>query len=380
MYLEFFKLRDFPFRLSPDTEFFYQSKAHARARAYLDYGVWNRDGFTVITGEVGCGKTLLIQKLLADLANSSVLVAKVFQTQLDEVQFLQAVLVDFGINPFNAQKVELLDKLNSFLIESFIALKQPVLIVDDAHNLSIPVLEEIRMLSGLETQKEKVLHVILVGQPQLNALLESPELEQLLQRVRLRYHIKPLTTEETADYIAHRLRVAGREDNSLFAPETLPLIYKYTGGVPRLINMLCDTALVCAYADEQPLVNTQTIATAVEELQWEPYAKRQSSSSASRRGAGAPPRGRAAANGGASETTVPERLLAHVGQRLNQLDTLAPTMALLSDRMASIQALLQDIATTLKKASGDNELSAARHIPSASAASAVVRPLMSEKK
>lgn len=344
MYLEFFGLRDFPFRLSPDTEFFYQSKAHTRAKAYLDYGVWNRDGFTVITGEVGCGKTLLIQKLLADLANSSVLVAKVFQTQLDEVQFLQAVLVDFGINPFNAQKVELLDKLNTFLIENFIALKQPVLIVDDAHNLSVSVLEEIRLLSGLETHKEKVLHVILVGQPQLNVLLESPELEQLLQRVRLRYHIKPLTSEETADYIAHRLRVAGRNDNALFAPQALPVIYKYTGGVPRLINMLCDTALVCAYADAQSQVGVETIMAAVEELQWSPYTKRQNEHSRrgtnGMRGQSAPDR-RAPAN----ET---ERLLAHIGQRLNQLDTLAPTMTLLSDRMASIQALLQDIASTLK--------------------------------
>jgi type II secretory pathway predicted ATPase ExeA len=368
MYLEFFRLRDFPFRLSPDTDFFYLSKAHARAKAYLDYGVWNRDSFTVITGDVGCGKTLLIQKLLADLAGSSVLVAKVFQTQLDEVQFLQAVLVDFGINPFNAQKVELLDKLNTFLIENFIALRQPVLIVDDAHNLSLPVLEEIRLLSGLETQKEKVLHVILVGQPPLNVMLESPELEQLLQRVRLRYHIKPLTAEETADYIAHRLRVAGREEGGLFAPDAMPIIYKYTGGVPRLINMLCDTALVCAYAEQQPQVTAETISDAVEELQWEPYAKRQAFGG----GGAKPARAAKSEKGQAAEG---ERILQHIGQRLNQLDTLAPTLSLISDRMATIESLLRDIAQALRDGARAESREATRH-----SSSSVVRPLVTEKK
>ncbi len=208
MYLEFFKLREFPFRLTPDTEFMYMSEGHSRAKSYMDYTVWNRDWFVVITGEIGTGKTTLIQKLLSEL-EENVLVAKIFQTQLDEVEFLQAVLVEFGLNPFNAKKVELIDMLNTFLIDQFHKEKQLVLIVDDAHNLNPKVLEEIRMLSGLETQKEKVLHVILVGQPQLNEMLESPELEQLLQRVRLRYHIKSLSEEDAKAYITHRLRVAG---------------------------------------------------------------------------------------------------------------------------------------------------------------------------
>ncbi len=378
MYLEFFKLRDFPFRLSPDTEFFYQSKAHMRAKAYLDYGVWNRDGFTVITGDVGCGKTLLIQKLLSQLANSTVLVAKVFQTQLDEVQFLQAVLVDFGINPFNAQKVELLDRLNTFLIENFIALKQPLLIVDDAHNLSLPVLEEIRLLSGLETQKEKVLHVILVGQPALNAMLETPELEQLLQRVRLRYHIKPLSAEETADYIIHRLRVAGCDDpDRLFAQDALPLIYQYTGGVPRLVNLLCDTALVCAYAEERPQVSSKTVADAIEELQWVPYAKRQSQAAKSSRATTATVEGRQAkgSSGGARVTACESaQILQGIGQRVRELDTLAPTLALISDRMANIEALLQDIAHVLRGGAQSELRTASR------TSTAVVRPFVPEKK
>src|SRR6266853_1180943 len=160
----------------------------------MDYTVWNREGFVVITGEIGCGKTTLIQKVLSEL-DENVVVAKIFQTQLDEVEFLQAMLVDFGLNPFNAKKVELLDMLNTFLLEQFVQGKQIVLIVDDTHNLSTKVLEEIRMLAGLETRKEKILHVILVGQPQLNEILDRPDMEQLIQRVKLRYDIPPLSEQ-----------------------------------------------------------------------------------------------------------------------------------------------------------------------------------------
>jgi general secretion pathway protein A len=152
MYLKHFGLKAQPFQLTPDIGFLFMSEAHTRAKVYMDYTVWNREGFVVITGEIGCGKTTLIQKLLSEL-NKNVVVAKIFQTQLDEVEFLQAVLVEFGLNPFNAKKVELLDMLNTFLIQHFVQGKQIVLIVDDAHNLSTKVLEEIRMLAGLETRK-----------------------------------------------------------------------------------------------------------------------------------------------------------------------------------------------------------------------------------
>ena len=190
MYLKHFGLKVQPFQLTPDPGFLFMSEAHARAKAYMDYSVWNREGFVVITGEIGCGKTTLIEKLLSQL-DENVVVAKIFQTQLDEVEFLQAMLVDFGLNPFEAKKVELLDMLNTFLLEQFVQGKQIVLIVDDAHNLSTKVLEEIRMLAGLETRKEKILHVILVGQPQLNEILDHPDMEQLIQRVKLRYNIPP---------------------------------------------------------------------------------------------------------------------------------------------------------------------------------------------
>jgi general secretion pathway protein A len=338
MYLEYFALNDYPFRLTPDTDFLYMSEAHARAKAYMDYTVWNRDGFVVITGEVGSGKTTLIQKLLSEL-DDNVLVAKVFQTQLDEVEFLQSVLVEFGLNPFHAKKVELIDMLNTFLVDQFHQGKQLVLVVDDTHNLSPKVLEEIRMLSGLETRKEKVLHVILVGQPQLNELLEAPELEQLLQRVRLRYHIRSLSEADTKAYILHRLKVAGVEGKQLFAPAAFPLIYKYTGGLPRLINTLCDTALVCAYADNQIEVTETVLNGAVEELNWLPYAKRVNQQRLRNR-----PTGKDDYHEALKDHT---RAVIGVGQRMSQLDALVPALHALTGRMSNIENLLRRIAGDL---------------------------------
>ncbi len=273
MYIEFFKLKEQPFQLTPDSDFLYMSHAHTRAMAYMDYSTWNSEGFVVITGGVGAGKTILLKKFLTELT-SNVIVAKIFQTQLDEVEFLQAVLVEFGLNPFRAKKVELMDMLNTFLIENYAAGKQIVLLIDDAQNLSPRVLEEVRMLSCLETNKEKILHIILLGQPELNQVIESSELEQLLQRVRLRFHISSLTESETEQYIDHRMKVAGAKSKKIFSSDVYSAIHRFTGGVPRLINSLCDTALTCAYADDIEKVNVDTIKIAVEELQWVPYSER----------------------------------------------------------------------------------------------------------
>jgi type II secretory pathway predicted ATPase ExeA len=273
MYLEHFQLTAQPFRLTPDIGFLFMSEAHTRAKSYMDYTVWNQEGFVVITGEIGSGKTTLIQKLLSELGED-VLVAKVFQTQLDEVEFLQVVLAEFGLEAFAAKKAELLDMLNGFLLKRFQQRRQIVLIVDDAHNLSMKVLEEIRMLAGLETGKEKVFHVILVGQPQLDEILDHPGMDQLRQRVKLRYRISALNDEEIGAYIRHRLGVVGGKDRTLFPPDTLPLINAYTGGIPRLINTLCDMALTCAYADGLPEVTPDAMESAIKELQWPSYAER----------------------------------------------------------------------------------------------------------
>jgi len=269
-YLQHFKLKEQPFRLTPDPDFLYWSKQHARAKAYMESTIWLADGFVVITGEIGSGKTTLLQSFLAEL-DESIVYAVVSQTQLTPTQFLQAVLTEFGFKPFNKAKVELLDMLNMFLIEQYSNGKKVVLIVDEAQNLSKKVLEEIRLLSGIETHKEKVLRIILAGQPELKETLESPSLKQLVQRVRLRFHIGPLDMNDMRQYIDHRLAVGGRDPNDLFTPKTYDLILRYSGGVPRLINTLCDTALLCAFADEKPVVDVDDIMAAVAELNWKEH-------------------------------------------------------------------------------------------------------------
>jgi len=271
MYLELFKLEELPFRLSPDPQFLYLSKQHARAKAYMESTIWFTDGFVVITGEIGAGKTTLIETFLREL-QTDVMVAQINQTQLTPTAFLQTVLVQFGFSPFNMKKPEVLATLNQFLMDQHDAGRKVLLIVDEAQNLSYRVLEEIRMLSGVETAKEKALRIILAGQPELNEKLNSPDLVQLTQRVRLRFHLTALTKAETMAYIDHRLEVAGAEGRRIFAEETYPIIYKYTGGVPRLINTLCDTCMMAAFGRDQDSVTLADLDAAIRELQWAEFA------------------------------------------------------------------------------------------------------------
>jgi general secretion pathway protein A len=269
-YLQHFNLSAQPFGLTPDPDFIYWSKQHARAKAYMESTIWLADGFVVITGEIGSGKTTLLQSFLSELEDD-VVYAVVSQTQLTPTQFLQAVLTEFGFKPFNKRKVELLDMLNMFMIEQYSNDKKLVLIIDEAQNLSHKVLEEIRLISGIETHKEKVLRIILAGQPELRETLESAGLKQLVQRVRLRFHLGALDLREMQEYIEHRLSVAGCESKDLFADETFRTIHRYSGGVPRLINTLCDTALLCAFADEKTAVDESDLRSAIEELNWKEH-------------------------------------------------------------------------------------------------------------
>ncbi len=273
MYMESFQLREQPFRLSPDPDFLYLSKAHSRAKAYMESTIWFTDGFVVITGEIGSGKTTLIETFLREL-EKDVVVAQITQTQVSPLEFLQSVLVQFGFSPFKMKKVELLATLNTFLIEQYSARRKVVLIVDEAQNLSMSTLEEVRLLSGIETTKEKVLRIILAGQPELNAKLDLPELVQLTQRVRLRFHLSALSPEDTRGYILHRLEVAGSGGREIFTADSHPVIYRYTGGVPRLINTLCETAMMAAFTNDRDVVTSADVEAAVAELRWKEFSER----------------------------------------------------------------------------------------------------------
>lgn len=275
MYLNFFQLEDFPFRLTPDPRYLYLSPGHGRAKAYMDFSVWRRDSFVVITGEVGSGKTTLIESVLAGV-KEDIVVARIHQTQLNEEELLQAILVEFGFRPFGLGKVELLHMLSDFLRKQHERERFVLLIVDEAQNLTPGVLEEIRLLTGLETHTDKMLNVLLVGQPELNRTLNSPGLEQLVQRVRLRFHVDPLNRKESGGYIRHRLKIAGLPGGAELFPEAaVELLYRYTGGVPRLINILCDTVLMGAYVEDVKKITPKEVIAAVDELQWVPFQDRE---------------------------------------------------------------------------------------------------------
>ena len=271
MYLEHFALKELPFRLSPDPSFLYLSPVHSRAKAYMESTIWFTDGFVVITGEIGSGKTTLIESFLKDL-DQDIVVAQINQTQVTPTEFLQMLLAQFGFSPFRMRKAELLATINNFLIEQYSNGRKVLLIVDEAQNLSKKVLEEIRLLSGVETTKEKVLRIILAGQPGLNDHVDSEDLAQLKQRVRLRFHLTPLAEADMANYVRHRLDVAGAAGREIFKPETFPVIFRYTGGTPRLINTLCDTALLAAFAQDRVTVSLEELRSAIAELQWVEFA------------------------------------------------------------------------------------------------------------
>ena len=239
----------------------------------MESTIWLADGFVVITGDIGSGKTTLIESFLADLPDDIVL-AHISQTQLSPVEFLQTLLVEFGFKPFRKRKVELLAMLKDYMVEQYANRKKILLVIDEAQNLSRKVLEEVRLLSGLETQKEKLLRIILAGQPELSRKLDSPRLQQLTQRVRLRFHLGALSKRETHEYIEHRLNIAGAKGRKIFDDTACDMVFRYAGGVPRLVNILCDTAMLCAFTEERTAVDQRLVLAAAEELQWVEFAER----------------------------------------------------------------------------------------------------------
>jgi general secretion pathway protein A len=265
MYCPFFGLQEKPFSITPDPRFLFLSLSHQEALGHLLYGIEERKGFIAVTGEVGTGKTLLCRALL-DRLGSHVRTALIFNSFLSEIELLRSINEDFGLPQGGATRKELIDRLNQYLIDAFSAGRNAVLMIDEAQNLSLPVLEQIRMLSNLETERGKLLQIILIGQPELRQQLGHPALRQLNQRIALRYHLQPFTRQETEDYINHRLVVAGSHGGVKFAPRAVSTIYRLSEGIPRKINLLCDRALLSAYVHETNRIDQTHVRQAFIEL------------------------------------------------------------------------------------------------------------------
>jgi general secretion pathway protein A len=257
MYEAFYGLREKPFSIQPDPDFLYMGKRHALAYTMLEYAIHNRAGFTVICGDIGCGKTTLIRRLLNELG-SGVSVGLVTNTHPDLADLTEWIMLAFGQPYDGLSPVARYDAFQRFLISEYGKGRRVVLIVDEAQNLSAPAMESLRMLSNINADKDQLLQVILVGQPQLRDLLKRPELQQFAQRVAADFFIPPLNTVEVGDYIDHRLKVAGRE-RQLFTPLATSKIARAARGIPRSINILCDMALVYGYAAEARLIDVHII-------------------------------------------------------------------------------------------------------------------------
>jgi len=259
MYKEFYGLRANPFNVNPDPRYLFLTRHTEEALACLTYGIQSRKGFVLLTGEVGTGKTTLINKLLEWLRLQQVATAFIFNSRLNVPQFLDYMMADFGIPCDSKLKSQILLRLYNWLLDRYRAGETAVLIVDEAQNLSDEVLEEIRMLTNLETFTEKLLQIVLVGQPELEQKLKQPQLRQLRQRLTLRAKTHALTLEETKAYVQQRLRIAGSNGQQIFDPEAVAAVHRYAAGIPRVINLLCEHCLVSSFVDQQKVVGPAVV-------------------------------------------------------------------------------------------------------------------------
>jgi general secretion pathway protein A len=275
MYKAFYNLKRNPFEITPDPSFLFATKKHNEALAALYYGVRWRKGFVVLTGEVGTGKTLLVRCLLQTLTRANVAFAYVFNSRLNEMEFLQYVSGDFGLAESGKTKSELLLGLANFVIARSRKNLTTVLVVDEAHHLSLGVLEEIRLLTNLESPREKLLQILLIGQPELDDRLDRDDLRQLKQRIALRAHLSPLELDETRAYVYRRLQLAGNaKPETVFPTDTISEIHRYSRGFPRLINTLCENGLIHAYANQAAAVAPEMIEEIAEDLRLDiPYRR-----------------------------------------------------------------------------------------------------------
>jgi general secretion pathway protein A len=269
MYKAFFGLRENPFNVNPDPRFLFRTLAIEESLASLAYGIRARKGFILLTGEVGTGKTTLLNKLLDWLHQQQIATAFIFNTHVNVSHLFDFIMADFGIPCESREKSHMLMALSRWLLERYRAGESAVLVIDEAQNLSQRVLEEIRLLTNLETSTEKLLQIVLSGQPELEEKLRQPELRQLKQRITLRCKTAPLSLEETRGYVLERLRVAGSNGDPIFSPEALDGIHRWSRGIPRVINLICEHALINAYAESVKPVPDRLINDVVREFQLE---------------------------------------------------------------------------------------------------------------
>ncbi len=266
MYCDYYGFREKPFNITPDPGFIFLSAHHNEAFAHLLYGIDNHVGFIALTGEIGAGKTTVIRTLLGQLSPDQYRTALIFNPCLSSLGLMQSINREYGLPVEHTDTADLLGDLNRFLLEENGAGRTVVLVVDEAQNLGSTVLEQIRLISNLETEQDKLIQIVLVGQPELRDLLARPELRQLGQRVGVSYHLRPMNLADTRDYIAHRIQVAGAADSNLFTPRALHRIYRFSGGLPRLINLACDRALLLGYTRGKIPLTGAMARTAITDL------------------------------------------------------------------------------------------------------------------
>ena len=272
MYKGFFELKDNPFNVNPDPRYLFFTKEIEEALSGLKYGVQNRKGFITLTGEVGTGKTTLINRLLDWLHGQKVRTAFLFNSRMNTSQLFDFILAEFEIACESRTKSQQLMRLNQWLLDRFRAGETTALIVDEAQNLTYPVLEEIRLLTNLETSTEKLLQIVLSGQPELEEKLKLPQLRQLRQRIMLRCKTTPLSKEQTHDYIIERLRIAGASGEPIFSSEAVDVIHKYSVGIPRVVNLLCEHSLINAYVEQQRPISAKIVEDVAHEFQLDEVA------------------------------------------------------------------------------------------------------------
>ncbi len=267
MYQQFYGLDKMPFNTTPDTRFFFHSEQHQEALSSLLYAVNERKGFVLLSGEIGAGKTTVCRAFLNRL-DPSTKVAVITNTRLTERQLLQSICEEFGLwIPGNVGKVTLFNELNSFLVEQYRQGANVVLIVDEAQNLRPEVLEEIRLISNLETERDKLIQIVLMGQPELREIVDLPELKQLKQRIVLRFHLYPLSERETQAYVFHRLRISGADGSLKFSRRALKAIYEYSGGIPRVVNIICDNVLLLGFVHETRKISESLVREVIRDLE-----------------------------------------------------------------------------------------------------------------